>query len=246
MTRIEVIQDRTGVRERCTREGSPETEDTTEECFWPLEPVSDYGDPGSAFLVKAGGLPRNLICFAYRDIVWEADVLTSAGKRLPIDKACGYSRWPNRRRLPTYYDVVHTEGTEGSWSAIPELEPLASCLMGLEVSSVGALPSVQQGYVLYAFPCFAPDKLEWEGRRFLLHEKLDYPVMLEDGLWVVECQLLGIRAYAASYDQALREFSEEFAFLWDEYAQVDDSTLTADAVALKQRMLAIVRGVIIE
>ena len=43
------------------------------------------------------------------------------------------------------------------------------------------------------------------------------------------------------YDEALKEFNDEFMFAWKQYSNVPDSKLTKDARALKKRLLEYVK-----
>jgi len=93
---------------------------------------------------------------------------------------------------------------------------------------------------------YQPSQLSWMDRTFALVQPIHCSVHKEEGLWVIAYDPLGIRAYAASYEGALAEFSQEFALLWDEYGAAEDNQLTGDAVALKRHLRQIVQKVTTE
>jgi len=90
---------------------------------------------------------------------------------------------------------------------------------------------------------YRTEEIVWRGRVFLLKRQLACEARKEYGFWVLESKMPTIRAYAKTREEAIQEFGREFAMLWDEYAQVQDSGLTDDALALKRQMNRIVREV---
>ena len=95
-------------------------------------------------------------------------------------------------------------------------------------------------------PSYRPKKIKWGNKVFLLNQELRCRVSAEDSLWVVEYKPLGIRACGSSQEDAVAEFNEEFAMLWDEFRHAPDSSLTRDAIALKRRLTDLVREVSVE
>ena len=89
---------------------------------------------------------------------------------------------------------------------------------------------------------YRPDEICWRGRTLRLRQQLVCNISREDGLVVIHNEPLGIRAYAESREFAIRDFAEEFMALWEEYASAPDEELTPDAIAVKQRLLALVDG----
>jgi hypothetical protein len=65
----------------------------------------------------------------------------------------------------------------------------------------------------------------------------------QDDLLFSEDATLGIIAYGDSREEVIREFSEEFAVLWDVIAQEEDNLLTQDALSLKRKLIKLVRKV---
>jgi len=90
---------------------------------------------------------------------------------------------------------------------------------------------------------YRTDRVAWRGRAFLLTHEIACSVTIEDHLVVIQYEPLGIRAYASTRDAAVRDFAEEFAFLWDDYAVARDEELTRRAAELKRRLRELVREV---
>ena len=65
----------------------------------------------------------------------------------------------------------------------------------------------------------------------------------QDDLLFYEDAQLGIIAYGNTPGEVMREFSNEFAVLWDIIAEEKDSLLTEDARLLKRRLIEMVRTV---
>jgi hypothetical protein len=80
------------------------------------------------------------------------------------------------------------------------------------------------------------------GRELVLKNPLPLAVEYIDGLWSMECEDIGLLATAEDYDDCLQRVQDYLFFLWDEYAQEDDSKLSPGAKKLKTRLLALVRG----
>jgi len=90
---------------------------------------------------------------------------------------------------------------------------------------------------------YRTDHLTWGNRLFRLAHEIACSVAVEDHLIVVQYEPLGIRAYAPTREAAIRDFAEEFAFLWDDYAHARDEELTRRAVGLKRHLRELVREV---
>jgi len=85
--------------------------------------------------------------------------------------------------------------------------------------------------------------IEWEGRIFELNHEIACDVKKEATLIILEYEPLNIRAYNFSREEAISDFSEEFAVLWDIYAKEEDRNLTSDALELKKLMRNLVKEV---
>jgi len=82
--------------------------------------------------------------------------------------------------------------------------------------------------------------IAWQGRRLELRREIECSVLLDDGLYVIEYEPLGIRAYADSLHAAKRDFSEEFVVIWEDYGLASDEDLAPGGIRLKRRLREIV------
>lgn len=73
-----------------------------------------------------------------------------------------------------------------------------------------------------------------DNRRYNLRSPISVQVEFRRGLWIHEFEPLGILAYATTRQESLNDFRRDFAFLWKELAQADDSELTSDAIEVKE------------
>lgn len=85
--------------------------------------------------------------------------------------------------------------------------------------------------------------IEWEARVFELNQEIACDVKKEAALVIIEYEPLNIRAYNFSREEAIQDFSEDFAMLWDTYAKEQDKNLTPDALELKKQIQKLVKRV---
>lgn len=104
------------------------------------------------------------------------------------------------------------------------------------VSSVSNIQRMEPGWLTL-------NKITWDNRTFELSESLSAKLDIEDGLWTLANDDLGILVFEDTTEAVFRSFQEEFAFLWDEYAQEDEDMLTSDALELKNKMIKMVEKV---
>ena len=88
-----------------------------------------------------------------------------------------------------------------------------------------------------------PSKIRAKGKLFHLAHPIACVIEKQDDLLFSEDANLGIIAYGDSREEVIREFSEEFAVLWDVIAQEEDNLLTQDALSLKRKLIKLVRKV---
>ena len=88
-----------------------------------------------------------------------------------------------------------------------------------------------------------PSKIRAKGKLFYLAHPIACVIEKQDDLLFSEDATLGIIAYGDSREEVIREFSEEFAVLWDVIAQEEDNLLTQDALSLKRKLIKLVRKV---
>jgi len=84
-----------------------------------------------------------------------------------------------------------------------------------------------------------------DGRTFFLKSDLKVPVTHEDGMIVLEIKSLPIVAYGSSLGEAVANFQDHFAYLWDSIALQPDSLLTRDARETKRMQLGLVSKIAI-
>lgn len=89
---------------------------------------------------------------------------------------------------------------------------------------------------------FRPQTLRWKNEEFILRHEMACSINKEGHLIVLEYEALGIRAYAATRDQAIKDLSEEFAFLWQQYAQESEVRLSCDGARFEERALSPYQG----
>ncbi len=61
---------------------------------------------------------------------------------------------------------------------------------------------------------------------------------IEDGLYTVRIDKIGLDAFAATRAELAAEVQNQLSMLWKEYALADDSELTASAQQVKRNLLA--------
>ena len=88
---------------------------------------------------------------------------------------------------------------------------------------------------------------EGKNRKIEMTLHLAHPIACviekQENLFFSEDAYLGIIAYGDTREEVMREFSNEFATLWDIIAGEEDSLLTEDARLLKRRLTELVRKV---
>ncbi|MBC7349635.1 MAG: hypothetical protein H5U05_06650 [Candidatus Aminicenantes bacterium] len=90
---------------------------------------------------------------------------------------------------------------------------------------------------------YRTEAIEWKSRIFELNHEIACDVKKEAALVIIEYEPLNIRAYNFSREEAILDFSEEFAMLWDIYAREQDKNLTPDALELKKQLHNLVKEV---
>jgi hypothetical protein len=85
--------------------------------------------------------------------------------------------------------------------------------------------------------------LKAKGRIFHLSHPVACVIEKQENLFFSDDDFLGIVAHGDSREDVIREFSDEFAAIWDGIAQKEDHRLTQDAQLLKKKLLELVRKV---
>lgn len=89
-------------------------------------------------------------------------------------------------------------------------------------------------------PCVKFDAITSDRRTFKLAHEMRVPVSIDEGMAVLESDILPILAYGATVEDAAREFQDHFSYLWDSITQQDDNILTSDAQRTKRKQLELV------
>ena len=88
-----------------------------------------------------------------------------------------------------------------------------------------------------------PQQIRAKDKLFRLAHPIACVIERQDDLFFSENTNLGIIAYGETREDVIREFSEEFAVLWDVIAQEEDNLLTQDALSLKRKLIELVKKV---
>ena len=110
----------------------------------------------------------------------------------------------------------------------------------------GALKEIDEVYSIEPvrlFP-FRLRQFSWEARTFVLHHPVTCVPDFRNGLWVYECEALGLHSYHESRGQAFDDLHAEFAFIYDEYAMEDDAALAPSGLKLKEALNQLVKEVL--
>ncbi|MCD6326727.1 hypothetical protein J7M28_04130 [bacterium] len=91
---------------------------------------------------------------------------------------------------------------------------------------------------------FRLSQFSYQGRTFILRHPVTCVPDFRNGLWVYECEALGLHSYDESREQALNDLHAEFALIFDEYAIEDDSALAPSGLRLKEVLNQLVKEVI--
>lgn len=90
---------------------------------------------------------------------------------------------------------------------------------------------------------YRTSEIEWLNRKFVLSREIACDVRKEDSIIVIEYEPLKILAYNFSREEVIKDFAEEFAFIWDNYAKEKDRNLTLDAISLKKSLKSLVKRI---
>jgi hypothetical protein len=120
-------------------------------------------------------------------------------------------------------------------AVIPQWE--ASSTVPWAVSKVPRLPSA------FTIAPFQAEELRFENRVFRFVTPIKIEVEHRNGLWVHECESLGISAFGLTHRESEVSFCMDFAALWDEIAQEDERNLAPNALELKHQLLKLIAAV---
>ena len=110
----------------------------------------------------------------------------------------------------------------------------------------GALKEIEEVHSIEPVKLF-PFRLKlfsYDGRTFVLHHPITCVPDFRNGLWVYECEVLGLHSYHESRTQAFNGLHAEFALIYDEYAMEDDAALAPSGLKLKEALKRLVKEVL--
>lgn len=90
---------------------------------------------------------------------------------------------------------------------------------------------------------FRTSEIVWSGKTYRLAHEIACGLSKENHLVILQYEPLHIRTYASTRDEAIRDLNEEFAFLWQEFGQAEDSDLSHESLDLKQALRDLVKEV---
>jgi hypothetical protein len=77
-------------------------------------------------------------------------------------------------------------------------------------------------------------------RKFVLKEPISLEIHKEGPLWCYEYPPLRMTVSSFNKDAAMKQFSQEFQSLWEEYGSAPDDTLGAEGLDLKRKLIDLV------
>lgn len=91
----------------------------------------------------------------------------------------------------------------------------------------------------YSFkPSLLVSGFEYDGRYFIVDSKVFiFQIQTDGNLFFVENDLLRLYSYGNSITELYTALKRDIAFLYNEYALVDDNELAVDALALKRTLV---------
>jgi hypothetical protein len=81
------------------------------------------------------------------------------------------------------------------------------------------------------------DYLDVNGETLRFAEPVTAEVTFCDNQYFCQNEELGITVVSPTLESCIKEFREELLFVWNEYGEEQDCRLTADAKALKEKIL---------
>ncbi len=84
---------------------------------------------------------------------------------------------------------------------------------------------------------FTVNYIKYRSREINLKKHLNCTLRIEEGLWIISNDSLGLTAFGEDFDTAWQDFAEDFFFLLDEYLNEEDDNLYKNAKELKKRLM---------
>ena len=109
-----------------------------------------------------------------------------------------------------------------------------------QVNMDGSVKQVDEIYDIFTIDLapFTTRVFRWGHHRFVLRESVVCIPAYQGGLWIYECPRYRLHAFSRDRADALSQFNEEFAFLYQGLINESDESLTLDAVQLRDQLRA--------
>ncbi len=140
---------------------------------------------------------------------------------------------PNAAEIECYYDATMRD-------------QIANLLAGSLVEVTGWATMTNEGRVKEMNSVLNVETVSMEPLRLSrignirLREPIVFGIEYADGMWIYSNAPLNLWGCGIRREDAVRELSENFEYLWREFALEDDHKLDAKALLIKQRLLALV------
>src|SRR5437773_1213656 len=88
---------------------------------------------------------------------------------------------------------------------------------------------------------FAVEQFEYAGIVYPLRNSIEIAVEVDAGRWVYRYTAINLWGQGTNRTEALRDLNENFAYLWQTFAEADDCLLDQKALEIKRALLLIVK-----
>ena len=143
----------------------------------------------------------------------------------------------------TYVDHQLDEELEPDLYELEELRATILAKMDNQSGEIMEVKKVLDFERLEDLRPYRASTLVYKDREYIFQHEIVCTIIKEDGYVVVQYSPLDIETYAETREDAIEDFKEEFALIWDSYGIEDDSNLTRDAIELKKKLRGLVKGV---
>ena len=85
------------------------------------------------------------------------------------------------------------------------------------------------------------DAVKYRDKKLRFSRPITIKSRLENDIWILENEDIGIISYGEDFTIAWESFSEDFIYLWNEIAKEDNDKLDAKALELKMYLTGLVK-----
>lgn len=87
-------------------------------------------------------------------------------------------------------------------------------------------------------PTLKLTRFTYEGRTFILDSSVfTFKLQIDSGFHYIDNDYLNLYSYGDSFGEFMNSLWRDIAFLYDEFALIDDNKLAKDAISLKRKLL---------